>query len=181
MQLHQNYLWKISYDEAVSSVKIDWTEKTAHMTDADFKDALSRFASHAEQHSARCLLVDVQRFKPALSEEIGQRRDSAIIPRYNAVGIQKMGYIIGPNAQLSPAQDAGANPDQPRTFRTRFFHSEDEAVTWFHDSEWVELRTKQPTNQPDQFGASTSIARSSGFMPPPELSGMRHTCDAPAS
>ena len=140
MQLHQNELWTISYDEAVSSVKIDWTEKTAHMTDADFKDALSRFAGHAEEHSACCLLVDVQRFKHALSEEIGQWRDTAIIPRYNAVGIQKMGYIVGPNAQLPPAQDppaqaAGANPDQPRTFSTRFFHSEDEAVTWFQDSE----------------------------------------------
>ena len=85
MQLHQNDLWTISYDEAVSSVKIDWTEKTAHMTDDDFKDALSRFAGHAEEHSARCLLVDVQRFKHALSEELGQWRDSTIIPRYNAV------------------------------------------------------------------------------------------------
>ena len=140
MQLHQNELWTISYDEAVSSVKIDWTEKTAHMTDDDFKDALSRFAGHAEEHSARCLLVDVQRFKHALSEELGQWRDTAIIPRYNAVGIQKMGYIVGPNAQLPPAQDppaqaAGANPDQSRTFSTRFFHSEDEAVTWFQDGE----------------------------------------------
>ena len=105
------------------------------MTDADFKDALSRFAGHAEEHSACCLLVDVQRFKHALSEEIGQWRDTAIIPRYNAVGIQKMGYIVGPNAQLPPAQDASANPDQPRTFSTRFFHSEDEAVMWFQDSE----------------------------------------------
>ncbi len=84
-----NDLWTISYDEAVSSAKTDWTEKTAHMTDADFKDALSQFANHVEEHSARCLLVDVQRFKPVLSEEIGQWRDSAIIPRYNAVGIQK--------------------------------------------------------------------------------------------
>ena len=65
MQLHQNDLLTISYDEAVSSVKTDGTERTApHMTGADFKDALSRFARHAEEHSARCLLVDVQRFKP---------------------------------------------------------------------------------------------------------------------
>ena len=105
------------------------------MTDDDFKDALSRFVSHAEEHSARCLLVDVQRFQHSLSEVIGQWRDTAITTRYNAVGIQKMGYIIGPNAQFSPAQDASSNPDQPRTFSTLFFHSEDEAVTWFKDSE----------------------------------------------
>ena len=105
------------------------------MTDDDFKDALSRFASHAEEHSARCLLVDVQRFQHSLSEVIGQWRDSAIIPRYNAVGIQKMGYIIGPNAQLPPTQDASANPDRRRTVSARLFHPEDEAVTWFKDSE----------------------------------------------
>ena len=89
MQLHQNEPWTISYYEAVSSVKIDWTDKTAH----DFKDALSRFAGHAEEHSARCLLVNVQRCKPALSEEIGQWRDTAIIPRYNAVGIKRWGVL----------------------------------------------------------------------------------------
>ena len=135
MQLHQNDLLTISHDEAVSSVKIDCTEKTARMTDDDFKDALSRFASHAEEHSARCLLVAVQRFQHSLSEAISQWRDSAIIPRYNAVGIQKMGYIFGPNAQLPPAHDASANPDQPRTFGTLLFHLEDEEVTWFQDSE----------------------------------------------
>ena len=105
------------------------------MTDDDFKDALSRFASHAEERSARCLLVDVQRFQHSLSEPIGQWRDSSIIPRYNAVGVQKMGYIIRPDVQLPPAQDVTVNPDRRRTVSTRFFHSEDEAVTWFKDSE----------------------------------------------
>ena len=80
-------------------------------------------------------LVDVQRFQHSLSEAISQWRDSAIIPRYNAVGIQKMGYIIGPNAQLPPTQDASANPDRRRTVSARLFHPEDEAVTWFKDSE----------------------------------------------
>ena len=127
MQLHQNELWTISYDEAVSSVKIDWTEKTAHMTDADFKDALSRFAGHAEEHSARCLLVDVQRFKHSLSEAIGQWRDTVIVPRYNAVGIQKMGYIVGPNAQLPPAQDPPAQ-DPPAQDAGAEHHQEQPVV-----------------------------------------------------
>lgn len=127
MQLYQDALSTMSYSQETASIDLVWTQKTAQMTDQDFKAALERYAGYAEEHKARNLLVNVQQFQHAVGPEIGAWRDANIIPRYTAAGIQKMAYILKLEAQLPPAQEEG------KPFATRFFHSEAEAKAWFQE------------------------------------------------
>ena len=121
MQLHQNELWVISYDETLSTIKIQWSENTTRMTDDDFKDALERFAGHAEEYQARHLLVDVQFFKHPVTAELGKWRDEKIIPRYHAVGIKKMAYVLGPEAPPTACSSVTAPGAEKRNIQDEVF------------------------------------------------------------
>ena len=127
MRLYQDALSTMSYSQETASIDLVWTQKTAQMTDQDFKAALERYAGYAEEHKAQNLLVNVQQFQHAVGPELGAWRDANIIPRYTAAEIQKMAYILKPEAQLPSTQE------EERPYTIRFFHSEVEAKVWFQE------------------------------------------------
>lgn len=130
MQLHKNQFLTPSLEPDANLLRIDWTDDTAGMKDADFRDALDRFASHAAGHGAQNLLVDVRQFKFDVPEATGAWRQAEITPRYNQAAVRKFAYILPDAAPLPPEQPASPNGGGDR-FATRFFHDEDAAKSWF--------------------------------------------------
>ncbi len=134
MQLYDNDFFTITHDPASAIITIAWTEKTAHMRDDDFKEALERFAGFAEGYKARRLRVDVTRFRHALSPEIGAWRDEIIVPKYHDAGVERFAYVVGEGAP-APADEGDAPEEAAReNFSTRFFTSEEAARVWLSDA-----------------------------------------------
>lgn len=125
MEAHRNEFLSISHEREEGIVLLRWTEKTAGMTDENFKEALERFAGCAEQYSAKSLMVDVAKFRHSPSAEVGKWRDATIIPRYNKAGIRKFAFVTGKEGAAPPGP-----PKAGEAFVTRFFGSETEARRW---------------------------------------------------
>lgn len=126
MEIHRNDFLVMSHEPESKLILLRWLERTAEMTDENFKDALDRFAGFAEQYGAKSLMVDVAKFRHSPSAEVGKWRDATIIPRYNKAGIRKFAFVTG-------KQGAPPPPGPPRAgeaFVTRFFGSETEARRW---------------------------------------------------
>jgi hypothetical protein len=126
--IHQDPLFSFELDSDSSILRFHWTEKTANMTDEDFKRALLLYADYAEKHSARGLLVDVRNFQHQLAPETSKWRDEVVAPKYAKAGVKKFAYVVG---QDFPMPRAGSKPPPiAPPFETRFFHSTGEAEAW---------------------------------------------------
>jgi hypothetical protein len=125
-------LFSFELDTDLSVLRFHWTEKTANMTDEDFKRALLLYADFAKNHSPRGLLVDVRNFRHKLAPETGRWRDEVVAPKYASAGVKKFVYVVGPDFPTPPA---GALPPlNAPPFETRFFHSTGEAEKWLAES-----------------------------------------------
>ncbi len=132
MKVHQDPLFTFEFEEASAILRFRWTEKTANMTDDDFKRALTLYADFAEKHAARGLLVDVRNFKHRPGPDIGTWRDEKIVPRYVRAGVKKLAYVVGSNAPMSSGGDQKAPPKEP--VATSYFGTMEEAEDWLKKS-----------------------------------------------
>jgi hypothetical protein len=126
--IHEEPLFSFKLETDSRTLRFLWTEKTANMTDEDFKRALLLYADLAEKHSACGLLVDVRSFRHRLAAETGRWRDEVVAPKYAGAGVKKFAYVVGEDFPMPPA---GAKPaPTAAAFETRFFHSMAEAEGW---------------------------------------------------
>lgn len=133
MRLHENEYFEITHDAQSGILEIDWTERTAAMSDETFKDALQRLAGLAAEHGARSLLVDVTRFRHHVGPELGAWRGAEITPQYNRAGVRRFAYVFAPGADLPPSSEEAPEAYEGEDFATRFFDAEDEARAWVSD------------------------------------------------
>jgi stage II sporulation SpoAA-like protein len=129
--IHQDPLFSFELETDSSILRFHWTDRTANMTDDDFKKALLLYANFAREHSARGLLVDVRNFLHRLAAETGRWRDEVVAPQYAAAGVKKFAYVVGQDFPMPPADSSP--PPTARPFETRFFHSMQEAEKWLNE------------------------------------------------
>jgi hypothetical protein len=130
--IHQEPLFSFVLDPEPGILRFHWTEKTANMTDEDFKRALLLYADFAGKHSARGLLVDVRNFQHRIAPETGRWRDEVVAPKYASAGAKKFAYVVGQNFPMPPGDSTP--PATARPFETRYFHSTAEAEAWLGGS-----------------------------------------------
>ena len=128
MKIHEDPLFTFELESEPGILRFLWTEKTAHMTDEDFKRALSLYAHYAAKHRTSSLLVDVRNFHHKLGPEIGKWRSEVLVPRYEAAGVKKFAYVVGGDAPMPPNNSSMAAKKE--AFETRYFRSPEEAEAW---------------------------------------------------
>lgn len=129
VELDRNGYWTIASDSEDRMVTIVWTERTAKMTDGDFKTALELLARYAEERSDPAILVDVRKFRYAVSPDLGVWRENEIVPRYNAAGIARFAYVVGPDFPARPNGEPSRLAES-EGFLTGFFDREEDAKAW---------------------------------------------------
>ncbi|MCU0695412.1 MAG: hypothetical protein MUC96_02655 [Myxococcaceae bacterium] len=120
--LRQNDLYRFELDGAVLAFR--WTERTAQMSEQDFKDALVSYAGCALEHRPRGLLIDTRAFQYP-RETPGAWRDEHIVPLYREAGAHRMAYVLP-----VPAGNAVPPPRAQHRFDEAFFADEPSAVAW---------------------------------------------------
>jgi hypothetical protein len=115
------YAFELSDDAHVLSFR--WTERTAEMSEDDFKEALSNDAGFALEHRVPGLLVDTGHFRYAKPTPDAWR-DAHVLPRYLKAGSLRMAYVV-PAAMLphTPGELRGA-------LHEKFFGDEAAALAW---------------------------------------------------
>ena len=94
MEIERNEFGVTTYDSGSGTLELDWTDATEHMSDAQFRSALERFAAHSVSQQSPNVLIDVTRFAHRMSPEVGAWRDEHVIPRYNEAGVKKMAFLV---------------------------------------------------------------------------------------
>jgi hypothetical protein len=103
-----------------------WTERTARMTEQDFKDAVMNDAGFALEHRPLGLLIDTTSFRyPAPTP--GAWRDEAVVPRYLRAGVTRMAYVA-PGASAGSLSLGNARG----RFEEASFTEETAAIEWLH-------------------------------------------------
>lgn len=131
MELEGNEFGTTSFDAGSSTLELDWTAETEHMTDAQFRAALDRFAALSVDHHARNVLIDVTKFAHQMSPEVGPWRDEHVIPRYNEAGVQRMAFLLPTGAPGTVESGNEPAPEGPADFPTGYFSSREGVLAWF--------------------------------------------------
>jgi hypothetical protein len=124
MEIARHAFYVFELEESESLISLTWTERTADMTDADFKDALLQFANQVVNHRIRRCLIDVRNFGHTMSDTVDSWRIAEIIPRYRKAGVEKFAFVVPGGADAA----AVTKPGEP--FLTRFCGSLESARAW---------------------------------------------------
>ena len=108
-------------------VEIRWYDTTRGMSGAEFQAFLTRFADVVEEHGCSAALVDATSFLMDPSLMDGHWRDSNIIPRYNAAGMEKFAFHM-PDGM--PAIGNAPVAEGPANFPTAYFGTRADALAW---------------------------------------------------
>ncbi|MGH2360487.1 MAG: hypothetical protein ACRDGM_08095 [bacterium] len=126
-ELYRDEFGTITHDKQQSVLELDWFERTASMTDGDFKEWLERYTALGEAHRPTFLLIDGRRFRHRFGADLASWREEHIIPRYNAAGVRKLAFLLPKQALpgTKPAPEAGAS------FPTGYFDTREQVNEWF--------------------------------------------------
>jgi hypothetical protein len=108
-------------------IEIRWFDSTSQMAGSEFQGWLERFAAALEQPGRRFALVDTNAFRMDSAQMDTEWRDSYIIPRYNAAGVERFAFHMPPGM---PAIGQPAQAEGPAQFPTAYFSSRNDALEW---------------------------------------------------
>ena len=126
MELARDRYANYTLDSEHNVIELEWLETTAGMTEDDFRAGLSRLADLAESHPHAALLIDVRRFAYSPAADNLEWRDRTIIPRYNAAGVRKQGFLVPPGSSQAFAR----MPQGAAAFPYGYFESREQIDAW---------------------------------------------------
>lgn len=116
----------ISRDDGRDVLELTWSPATDHISDADFKALMARFAQTAEQVPTRYVVVDARDLHHRPDPDFDSWCDEHVIPCYNRAGVAKLAYLMRP-AEAAEAEPA---PEGPAKFPTAYFDSMESVQDW---------------------------------------------------
>src|SRR5215510_8855044 len=128
MKVHEDPLFTFEFETESSILRFLWTDRTANMTDEDFKRALSLYADCAAERRAGALLADVRNFHHKPGSEVLKWRNEVLARRYEAAGVRKFAYVIGSNVPMPPQESEAER--RKEAFETRYFRAPEEGEKW---------------------------------------------------
>jgi hypothetical protein len=118
-------------DKPRSVLELHWLDASGEMTEEDFRNWLSRFATEAEARRPSFLLIDIREFRHRPGEAFAAWRDANIIPHYNRAGVTKFAMLVpaGASGWMAAGRPPAAEP--PGAFPTGYFADRDAIEAWF--------------------------------------------------
>ena len=108
-------------------VEIRWYDSTSEIDADTFNDWLSGFAGVVEHAGRSGVLVDSVVFGMPMETMDWEFRNTQIIPRYNAAGVQRFAFILPAG---SPPIGSDPYIDGPAQYPTAYFGARADAIGW---------------------------------------------------
>ena len=131
MEIFRHTFCAFDLDEQASLFSFNWTEKSAGMTDEDYKQALREYAGLILKHRARRGLVDLRKFRYHLADADGLASwwANEIVPLYNQAGLERFAFVL-PEGEQAPPDEAPAEAQEGQQFLTKQFATRQAAISW---------------------------------------------------
>ena len=121
-------------DKQRGVLELQWLAASGEMTEEDFRNWLSRFATQAETRRPSYLLIDIRQFRHRPGDDFGSWRDANIIPHYNRAGVTKFAMLVPAGASGWMAPGRPPAPEPPGTFPTGYFADREMIEGWFAEA-----------------------------------------------
>ncbi len=116
----------ISHDGGVGVLELTWSPATDHISEADFKALMARFAQTAEQMPTKYAVVDARELHHRPDPDFDGWFDRNVTPCLDRAGVAKLAVLMRP-AEAAEAEPA---PEGPATFPTAYFDSMQSVRDW---------------------------------------------------
>ncbi|MFC7245947.1 hypothetical protein ACFQO7_26010 [Catellatospora aurea] len=116
----------ISRDDGRSLLELTWSAATDHISEAEFKALMSRFAQTAEQLPTRYAVVDARELHHRPDADFDSWYDQHVVPSFDRAGLAKLAYLTRP----AEAAEAEPVPEGPASFPTGYFDSMQSVEDW---------------------------------------------------
>jgi hypothetical protein len=130
VELYRDEFSTFTRDDQRRLVEQRWTNLA--MSDQQFRDRISKLATFLEQAHVPNVLVDMTVMSHTPSGDFEEWRQSQIIPRFNAAGVERFALILP--AGVPGTVESGAKPaieGAVAKFPTAYFATRDRALKWF--------------------------------------------------
>lgn len=107
-----------------------WTESTASITEAQFRDGVDRLAGLIERERLPNVIVDVTKMAYRPAGDFEEWRQAHIIPRYNAAGVRKFAFIYPSGYTGTVENGVSPAPEGKASFPFAYFGSYERAFVW---------------------------------------------------
>src|SRR6516164_10582269 len=127
VELYRDEFATYTHDDQRAVIEQRWSSATKSMSEQQFRDGVARLAHFLEQTRTPNALVDITEMGYSPSTEFEPWRQANIIPRYNAAGVRKFGFLLPAGAPGSV--ESGKEPaiEGVAKFPTGYFLSRDRA------------------------------------------------------
>jgi hypothetical protein len=131
MEVFRHAFYAFDLDERASLLSFNWTEKSASMTDHDYKQALREYAHLMVKHRARRALIDLRKFRYRLGDADGLAAwwANEIVPLYNQAGLERFAFVL-PEGEQAPPDETPAEAGESEKFLTKQFGTKQAAISW---------------------------------------------------
>lgn len=132
MELASKIVWEDAWGEVIDRpetdvIEIRWYDTTSELDRDTFNSWLARFAGTVEAAGRSRILTDATLFNMSMEHMDGDWRDTNIIPRYNAAGVQKFAFLMPAGM---PAIGAEPSFEGPAEYPTAYFGTRRDAIAW---------------------------------------------------
>lgn len=108
-------------------VELRWFDSTAALTGTLFNHWLSTFADAVAEARQPFALIDAVQFAMPRGRMDGAWRLAHVVPRYNAAGLQRLAFVVPPDA---PGIGEAPWREGPATYLTAYFDRRQPALRW---------------------------------------------------
>ncbi len=122
----------ISYIPSGDRIEVVWTKESSFMRDENFKVEISQVAAATEKYRQKNILADTLNFGYAVSPEVQIWHDANIIPRYVAVGLKKVAFIIPTDLLSHLGLEQTMDENQATQIITHYYGTRKEAIQWLN-------------------------------------------------
>ncbi len=118
-------------NKETGTLSMFWKPSSAEMSDDEFKVAITTAVEAAEKHELTNIYVDAREYFHTLVTHLQEWHDSVIVPKYIAIGITKIGFVMPEDffTQISIEQTFEEDAASA-SLQTKYFDSEAAAKSW---------------------------------------------------
>ncbi|OJJ23299.1 hypothetical protein BKI52_02775 [marine bacterium AO1-C] len=131
--LHKSKYWHFGCSAEQRMMWYEWFDTSIDMTDAEYKDEMSKNAAQCKIQQLPLALVDLRKFKFMITPEMQAWTDQIIFPQFIASGLKRIAFVVSPDlfAQVSLEQmmDEELAKEQ---FASKYFETKKEAEQWLN-------------------------------------------------
>lgn len=130
MQIHNSKYWTINFDETSKIINPEWNEKTAEMTDSEYKAEMEKYTELVEEYKPQKALIDCLQLYYVIPPKVQEWTNTTLFPRILGAGVNKVAILFPEDIITQLSLEQVMEEVLGQKFVTNYFSDKDKAKEW---------------------------------------------------